>query len=48
MVLYDRTFCSNINCTNKKCTRNQNNYNFKDGYISVSDFPKCDKFTKNR
>ena len=27
-MLYDRSFCSNIKCEDKKCFRNQNNYDF--------------------
>jgi hypothetical protein len=45
-MLYDRSFCSNIKCEDKKCFRNQNNYDFGNKYICISDFPECEKFKK--
>ena len=43
MLNLDMTFCSNTKCKNKKCERNQNNYEFdviKIGNhpISIADF----------
>ena len=46
-MIYDRTFCSNTNCKDMNCKRNQNNYNFEERFISISDFPQCEKFIKN-
>ena len=36
----DITFCSHKNCNNKKCRRNQNNYDLKGEYkyISIANF----------
>ena len=48
MVAYDRTFCSNTNCKDKKCNRNQNNYDFSriqgEVYLSIAEFKECEKF----
>ena len=39
MTYKDITFCSRTECDNKKCKRNQNNYDIPyDVYISIADF----------
>jgi len=48
MTEYDRKFCSNTNCKDKNCKRNQNNFEFFQRYISISDFPECEKFPEYR
>lgn len=41
----DITFCSKINCKNKECLRNINNYNWAEidkQHISISLFEECE------
>lgn len=46
-MIYDFSFCSNIECRNKKCFRNQNNYDLKgEHFVTISNFPECEEFKK--
>lgn len=37
----DKAFCSNINCKNMDCERNQEHVHDYNIYIWISDFPDC-------
>lgn len=37
----DISYCSNLNCKNKKCFRNQKNVPDYLLFISISNFPDC-------
>lgn len=46
MGSYDITFCSNLNCKNIDCKRNQNRETVSGisgfDYISIGNFPECE------
>lgn len=41
---YDISFCSNKNCTDTSCRRNQDRLKDYPYPVSIMDFPRCEKW----